>query len=82
MTKQQSTFKEIKEKSIRMAECLQHEGIKEGDVVGLCSENHIEFVAVLFGTMYLGATLAPFNITYSEGRMHILIFKRLLRIIL
>lgn len=69
MTSEELTFAQLKSRSIRYAECLQAEGVRQGDVVGLCSENRIDFPCVLFGAMYLGATVAPLNLTYSEGIM-------------
>lgn len=68
MTGQEVTFNTIRERSIRYAECLQHEGVGAGDVVGLCSENRADFPCVLFGAIYLGATVAPLNLTYSESK--------------
>lgn len=52
---------------MRYAECLQAEGVHEGDVVGLCSENRIDFPCAMFGAIYLGATVAPLNLTYLES---------------
>lgn len=62
------TYNELKTRSIRYAECLQAEGVQEGDVVGLCSENRMDFTCALFGTILLGATVAPLNLTYSESK--------------
>lgn len=67
VTSQELTFNELKTRSIRFAECLQSEGVVEGDVVALCSENRIDFTCALFGAIYLGATVAPLNLTYSES---------------
>lgn len=58
-------------RSIRVAECLQHYGIKAGDCVGVCSENRFEIPYVMFAVFFIGATYAPFNPTYSE-RINIL----------
>lgn len=66
ITSQELTYNELKTRSIRYAECLQAEGVQEGDVVGLCSENRMDFTCALFGTILLGATVAPLNLTYSE----------------
>lgn len=68
VTSQELTFAELRTRSIRYAECLQHEGVGEGDVVGLCSENRIDFPCALLGAIYLGATVAPLNLTYSESK--------------
>lgn len=61
------TSNELRSRSIRVAECLQHAGIKEGDVVSICSENRFEFMITLYGTVFLGATVAPLNTTYILG---------------
>lgn len=42
--------------------------MKEGDVIGLCSENRLEFPIVVFATICLGATLAPLNVTYTDRK--------------
>lgn len=69
ITTEEFTYAQLKARSLRYAECLQAEGIREGDAVGLCSENRIDFTCVLFGAMYLGATVAPLNLTYSESKL-------------
>lgn len=46
-------------------------GTKAGDVVGICSENRLEFAVTVYATILLGATVAPVNVTYTErnGRL-------------
>lgn len=53
--------------SVRLARSLQFDGVMEGDIIGLCSENRAEFPVVLFAAFLLGATVAPLNTTYIEG---------------
>uniref|UniRef100_A0A182T271 Luciferin 4-monooxygenase n=1 Tax=Anopheles maculatus TaxID=74869 RepID=A0A182T271_9DIPT len=61
------TYTELLEQGARVAECLRREvGIRSGDVIGLVSENRLEFPTVLIGSFLLGATVAPINLTYSE----------------
>ncbi|XP_053665540.1 uncharacterized protein LOC128714687 [Anopheles marshallii] len=61
------TYMELLEQGARVAECLRREvGIRSGDVIGLVSENRMEFPVVLIGSFLLGATVAPINLTYSE----------------
>lgn len=51
---------------IQCAKALQLQfDIKEGDVVGICCENSLEFVVVTFATLCLGATAAPFDVSYT-----------------
>lgn len=68
ITTEEFSYSQLKARSLRYAECLLAEGVGEGDAVGLCSENRIDFTCVLFGSMYLGATVAPLNLTYSESK--------------
>lgn len=53
-------------RSIRVAECLQHCGIRAGDSVGICSENRFEVPYVMFAVFFIGATYVPLNPTYTE----------------
>lgn len=49
-----------------MIACLSYLNVKEGDVVGLSSENCFDYIVVLFATFCLSATASPLNITYTE----------------
>lgn len=69
---QTMTVGELCLRSIRLARSLQIDGVVAGDVIGLCSENRVEFPVVLFAVFLLGATVAPLNITYIEGMESIL----------
>uniref|UniRef100_A0A182N0I5 Luciferin 4-monooxygenase n=1 Tax=Anopheles dirus TaxID=7168 RepID=A0A182N0I5_9DIPT len=61
------TYLELLEQGTRLAECLRAQaGIRCGDVIGLVSENRLEFPVVLVGSFLLGATVAPVNLTYTE----------------
>uniref|UniRef100_A0A182J5K8 Luciferin 4-monooxygenase n=2 Tax=Anopheles atroparvus TaxID=41427 RepID=A0A182J5K8_ANOAO len=61
------TYLELLERGAQLAECLRSDaGIRSGDVVGIVSENRLEFPVVLIGSFLLGATVAPINLTYSE----------------
>lgn len=54
---------------IRLAKSLSSEfGVKESDVIGLCSENRLEFPIVIFAAFCLGATVAPLNVTYTDRK--------------
>lgn len=57
--------------SIRLAKSLQLKfGVKEGDIIGLCSENRLEYPVIIFAALYLGATVAPLNVTYTKRTAH------------
>lgn len=70
ITGEKITASQILHKSIRVAECLQHYGIKAGDCVGINSENRFEIPYVMFAVFFIGATYTPFNPTYSERMLN------------
>ncbi|EDV93039.1 4-coumarate--CoA ligase 1-like [Drosophila grimshawi] len=51
---------------VRLAQILQKLGVKQNDVIGLSSENSINFAIAMFAGFAVGATVAPFNVTYSD----------------
>lgn len=53
---------------VRLAHVLKHLGIKSNDVVGLSSENCVEYAITLFAAFAVNATVAPLNVTYSERK--------------
>ncbi|KOB65495.1 hypothetical protein OBRU01_22659, partial [Operophtera brumata] len=52
------TYKEMLQKIVNIATGLKSTGLKRGDVVGLCSENSSEYIAVTVAASCLGATAA------------------------
>ncbi|XP_058449941.1 uncharacterized protein LOC131429669 [Malaya genurostris] len=63
-------YLDLLEQAARLGECLRVQaGIKVGDVVGIISENRLEFPPVLFASFFLGATVAPINLTYTEREL-------------
>lgn len=48
---------------------LSAQGLVEGDVVGLCSENCVEMACIVYATLYLGLTLSPLNFLYSPSEL-------------
>ncbi len=46
---------------LRAAGTMDHQGIREGDVVALMLPNQVEFVVAMFAAWYLGAVITPIN---------------------
>lgn len=67
MTGEKLTARQVRQRAIRLAECLLHLGVTANDVVGLCSENRVDYPVVVFATLIIGATLGPLNPTYTAG---------------
>lgn len=55
----------ILDQTHRYVKILSSLGLKEGDVVGLCSENSVDMACIVYSTLYLGLTLSPLNFLYS-----------------
>jgi 4-coumarate--CoA ligase len=69
ITAEELSAKELLEKAINVAKSLKANGIKEGDMISLVSENRFEFAYVLFGTILMNCTIATINLTYTEREM-------------
>lgn len=67
ITGQKFTCAQLRSRSIRLAERMSELfDLKAGDVVGICSENRLEFAVTVYATILLGATVAPVNVIYTE----------------
>lgn len=66
LTGAELTAYKLRDASVRVAQSLLLANIKPGDVVGICAENRFEYAYVLFGTLFVGATLSPMNVSYTE----------------
>ena len=62
------TYKELEEKSNYVAQVLQKNGIKNGDVVGVCLNRSIELIISIIGILKIGAIYMPIYIDYPRER--------------
>ncbi|XP_055700377.1 uncharacterized protein LOC129800044 [Phlebotomus papatasi] len=69
ITGRKTSYSEIKEKALSLAEFLRQIGIKEGDVIGICSENRIEFTITMYSAFFVGAAIVGMNYLYKEGEL-------------
>ncbi|XP_018313883.1 linear gramicidin synthase subunit D [Mycetomoellerius zeteki] len=53
LTDKQTTYAEMSERSIKCALWLKKQGVKSGDIIGVCSDNNLDAIIVLLGIMYL-----------------------------
>ncbi|XP_069682667.1 luciferin 4-monooxygenase-like isoform X2 [Periplaneta americana] len=58
-------YSEIFSKSLNIAGFLCSRGLKSGDVVGICSENNLDFILPVVAAYLIGATCAPLNPKYT-----------------
>lgn len=52
-------------------------GIRQNDVVGIVSENRMEFPAIAYAAFYLGAIVTPINITYTSRKLFLIFHDKL-----
>jgi acyl-CoA synthetase (AMP-forming)/AMP-acid ligase II len=65
VTGETRTYADIMSAALSVADFLYSRGIRNGDVVGICSENSLNFILPLIGTLFIGATCAPLNPNYT-----------------
>jgi acyl-CoA synthetase (AMP-forming)/AMP-acid ligase II len=68
VTGETRTFSDILTRSLSVAECLHARGVTVGDVVGVCSENNLDFILPVLASYYIGATCAPLNPNYTTRK--------------
>lgn len=68
VTGETRTFSDILTRSLSVAKCLHIRGITAGDVVGICSDNNLDFILPVLASYYIGATCAPLNPNYTTRK--------------
>lgn len=63
------SFQQILAKSIRVAETMRELGIRPGDIIGISSENNLDYCLPVLASLYIGAACAPYNPAYTEGEL-------------
>ncbi|XP_018405969.1 PREDICTED: luciferin 4-monooxygenase-like [Cyphomyrmex costatus] len=51
----------MSERSIKCALWLQKQGVKPGDIIGLCCDNDMNAIIIMLGIMYIGAISNPWD---------------------
>jgi len=57
----------VADDSLRMAQVLSSNGLKEGQNFGICGFNNYEFITTLFGGLIAGGVAVPINGDTSLG---------------
>ncbi|XP_016838387.1 4-coumarate--CoA ligase 1 [Nasonia vitripennis] len=60
-TGKQTTFAEMKDRSVRCGIWLKKQGVGSNDIVVICSKNNLDVYAPFFATFYAGGTFAGWN---------------------
>lgn len=62
------TYTSLRQEVITLATVLRAKGFGKGDVIGICSENKLEYPVPVLATLAIGATCAPLNPIYTTGK--------------
>ncbi|XP_012228346.1 luciferin 4-monooxygenase-like isoform X2 [Linepithema humile] len=70
-TGRQSTFQEMREKSVMCALWLKKQGIKSNDIVAICTNNHFDAYIPFLACLYLSVIANPWDtyLTIIEGNL-------------
>ncbi|MDT0301702.1 acyl-CoA synthetase [Streptomonospora wellingtoniae] len=67
-----TTYRELDERSTRVARVLEERGAVRGDRVAYLGANRPEFLAAMFGSALLGAVFTPFNTRLARAELEVL----------
>jgi long-chain acyl-CoA synthetase len=67
------SYKELDERSDRVAEVLRENGVGPGDRVGLYLPNTLEFPESYFGVLKAGGVVVPLNLMLDDGSLRYII---------
>ncbi|XP_011689023.1 PREDICTED: luciferin 4-monooxygenase-like [Wasmannia auropunctata] len=62
----ESTYAEMKERSIKCALWLRKHGIQKGDKVGIWTHNHIDTYVPVYASLYVAAVICPWDDIVSK----------------
>ena len=61
------SFKQLRERSIKLARAMSQDGIGKGDLVAISLGSRVEYFETFFACTYLGAALVLLNYAYAES---------------
>jgi len=67
------TYRELDAESDRLAELLQHNGVNQGDLVGLCAERSLDLPIAVLSIIKAGAAYVPIDPSYPRDRINFMI---------
>lgn len=63
------SFKQLNDRSIRLAKALAKDGVGKGDLIAICLGSRIEYFETFFACARLGAALVMLNYASGESEM-------------
>ena len=67
--KRETTYRELDELSGRICTALREKGVKKGDIIPVCLERRMEFVAAELGILKSGCAFAALSPEYPKERI-------------
>ena len=67
------SFRQLRDRSIKLAKAMSKAGISRGNLVGIISGTRYEYLEIFFACARLGAALILFNYAYTDSEMLALI---------
>jgi long-chain acyl-CoA synthetase len=64
-----TTYAQLEERSVRLANALRARGLRRGDVLALLSENHIRYFEVYWAAIRSGLYITPVNRHLAPGEI-------------
>ncbi|EME41478.1 hypothetical protein DOTSEDRAFT_176641 [Dothistroma septosporum NZE10] len=61
------SFRQLRERSIKLARAMSQDGIGKGDLVAISLGSRVEYFETFFACTYLGAALVLLNYAYAES---------------
>ncbi|XP_018350299.1 PREDICTED: luciferin 4-monooxygenase-like [Trachymyrmex septentrionalis] len=70
VTGTETTFAEMTEKSVKCALWLREQAVQPGDIIGICTHNHLESYVPLLAALYINAISNPWDNELSPMTAH------------
>lgn len=70
VTGTETTFAEMTEKSVKCALWLREQAVQSGDIIGICTHNHLESYVPLLAALYVGAISNPWDNELSPSTLN------------
>ncbi|WP_128895654.1 non-ribosomal peptide synthetase [Longirhabdus pacifica] len=67
------TYRQLNDRANQLAHALQHEGVKKGDIVGLCLSRSSECIISMLAIFKIGAAYLPLDPSYPITRLQYMI---------
>lgn len=61
VTGEQNTYKQMRDKSVKCALWLKKQQVQPGDIISICTHNHLDTYVPLLASLFVGTIANPWN---------------------